>query len=56
VKTTWYCDDCETRIDGEEVDDHESRGHHVRGVLVPDRLMPNDPWQTDAYPESRSDE
>ncbi|MDZ7850497.1 MAG: hypothetical protein U5K70_06715 [Halodesulfurarchaeum sp.] len=44
MTTIWYCTDCETRIDSETVEDHESRGHHVKGTIRPDRLLGNDPW------------
>jgi len=44
VNAVWYCTDCETRIDREEIDEHEADGHHVRGQLRPDRLIGNDPW------------
>lgn len=44
MNTVWYCRDCETRIESEEIDDHESDGHEVRGSLRPDRLIGNDPW------------
>lgn len=44
MNTRWYCTDCETEIDREEIDDHESEGHHVKGMLRPERLLSNDPW------------
>jgi hydrogenase maturation protease len=46
VNATWYCRDCDERIDAETVDDHEARGHSVRGRLRPDRLLTQDPWET----------
>lgn len=46
VDATWYCHDCEERIDAAAVDDHEARGHSVRGRLRPDRLLAQDPWET----------
>lgn len=46
VNATWYCRDCDERIDAEAVDDHEARGHSVRGRLQPDRLLRQDPWET----------
>ena len=46
VDARWYCQDCERRIDSEEVDDHENRGHSVRGRLRPERLLSQDPWET----------
>jgi hydrogenase maturation protease len=46
VDATWYCQDCEKRIDAAAVDDHEARGHSVRGRLRPDRLLAQDPWET----------
>ncbi|MFD1632621.1 hypothetical protein ACOZ4L_07490 [Haloplanus ruber] len=39
----WYCTDCEERIDKDSIDDHEARGHHVKGHFRPDRLLPGDP-------------
>lgn len=47
MNAQWYCTDCGTQIDRDEVEDHEAEDHHVKGVLVPDRLLPNDPWQLD---------
>jgi len=46
VDARWYCQDCEQRIDSEAVDDHENRGHSVRGRLRPERLLSQDPWET----------
>jgi hydrogenase maturation protease len=46
VDATWYCQDCEEEIDAAAVDDHEARGHSVRGRLRPDRLLAQDPWET----------
>lgn len=46
VDATWYCQDCEEQIDAAAVDDHEARGHSVRGRLRPDRLLAQDPWET----------
>jgi hydrogenase maturation protease len=46
MDATWYCQDCEERIDAAAVDDHEDRGHSVRGRLRPDRLLAQDPWET----------
>lgn len=43
MKSVWYCTDCETQINSEEIDDHEVRGHHVEGQVRPDRLLGNDP-------------
>ena len=43
MKSEWYCTDCETRIDSDEIDDHESQGHHVKGQIQPERLIGNDP-------------
>ena len=31
-------------IDREEIEAHESKGHHVQGKLRPERLLSNDPW------------
>jgi len=44
MTSSWYCTDCETRIEKEAIEDHESRGHHVSGAIRPDRLLGNDPW------------
>lgn len=46
VDTTWYCRDCETAIEASAVDDHEERGHSVRGRARPNRLLSEDPWET----------
>jgi hypothetical protein len=46
VDATWYCQDCEEQLDAGAVDDHEARGHSVRGRLRPDRLLAQDPWET----------
>lgn len=48
MSLTWFCKTCEERISEEEVDEHEAEGHRVKGVLVPDRLLANDPWQMSA--------
>lgn len=45
MNARWYCMDCETEIEREEVDSHEAKGHHVRAKLRPERLLSNDPWQ-----------
>lgn len=45
VDATWYCVDCERRIDADAVDEHEREGHSVRGRLQPERLLSQDPWQ-----------
>lgn len=47
MKSSWYCQDCDRQIDTEERDQHEAEGHEVRGVLRPDRLLGNDPWNLD---------
>jgi hypothetical protein len=44
MTSRWYCTDCETEIDPEAVADHEARDHHVKGMIRPDRLLGNDPW------------
>ncbi|MBS3760476.1 hypothetical protein [Halodesulfurarchaeum sp.] len=44
MTTSWYCTDCETRIDSESITEHEEQGHTVKGVIRPDRLLGNDPW------------
>jgi hydrogenase maturation protease len=41
---TWYCTDCEERIEPDAVDEHEAAGHGVTGRLRPDRLLSDDPW------------
>lgn len=46
VDATWYCVDCETRIDADAVDEHERKEHSVRARLQPERLLSQDPWQT----------
>lgn len=55
MDATWYCQDCEERIDAAVVDDHEDRGHSVRGRLRPDRLLAQDPWETDGEAEDESE-
>lgn len=58
--STWYCQDCDRRIDADERTEHEANGHAVRGVMRPDRLLGNDPWnldvQTDRGTEDDSEE
>ena len=49
MSSSWYCRDCETRIDAAEIDTHEADGHEVRGVVRPDRLLGNDPWNVDVH-------
>ena len=44
MTSTWYCTDCETTIEAAAIEDHEARGHAVRGAVRPDRLLGNDPW------------
>lgn len=44
MSSQWYCTDCETYIETEEIDEHESDGHTVKGTVRPDRLLGNDPW------------
>lgn len=56
MTATWYCNDCETQIDREEIDDHETQGHSVRGVVRPDRLLGNDPWNIELSQTDRTDE
>lgn len=51
MNARWYCTDCETEIEREAVDSHEAKGHHVRVILRPDRLLSNDPWQVGADAE-----
>jgi hypothetical protein len=45
---TWYCTDCGEQLNRGEVESHEAQGHHVKGHLRPDRLLPGDPWSIDA--------
>ncbi|MFB6152084.1 MAG: hypothetical protein ABEJ40_09795 [Haloarculaceae archaeon] len=45
MRANWYCTDCGTRIEREDVDEHEGQGHHVKARLRPERLLSNDPWQ-----------
>jgi hypothetical protein len=45
VTTRWYCQTCEKAIEEAAIDEHEADGHSVRGVVRPDRLLSNDPWQ-----------
>lgn len=54
MDATWYCHDCDERIDAAAVDDHENRGHRVRGRLRPDRLLAQDPWETDGRSDDGS--
>lgn len=46
VDATWYCVDCEAEIAADAVDEHETKGHSVRGRLRPEHLLSQDPWQT----------
>lgn len=55
MKSTWYCNDCESQIDEEQIDEHESKGHEVRGMLQPDRLIGNDPWSIGEESESEDE-
>lgn len=49
MDTTFYCEDCDTPIDEDDVETHEEQGHTVRGTLRPNRLLSQDPWErTDA--------
>jgi hypothetical protein len=58
MEASFYCTDCEEPIDEADVEDHEDRGHTVRGAVRPDRLLSQDPWeQTDAEgPEQGGDD
>lgn len=47
MKSSWYCQDCDKQIERTERETHEADGHEVRGVLRPDRLLGNDPWNLD---------
>lgn len=52
MNTTWYCTDCETAIEKSEIDEHESEGHHVRGMMQPERLIGNNPWDINVRDDS----
>ena len=56
MKSVWYCTDCETQISSDDIDDHEARGHHVKGQLRPDRLLGNDPHNVTVLTDEGSDE
>ncbi len=45
MQATWYCVDCEAEIEADAVDEHERKGHSVRGRLRPERLLSQDPWE-----------
>ncbi len=49
MNTSWYCTDCETRIEKGEIEEHERQGHQVSGMLRPDRLIGNDPWNMNVH-------
>ena len=53
MNTVWYCNDCERQIERTEVEDHEQRGHTVRGTMRPDRLLGNDPWNIELAQSDR---
>jgi len=49
MDSNFYCEECETQIDDDEVAEHEAQGHTVRGTIRPKRLLSQDPWErTDA--------
>ena len=48
MTTTWRCQTCEEQIEEDEIPAHEADGHDVRGYMIPDRLLANDPWQLSA--------
>lgn len=54
--STWYCADCETTISGNDIDEHEAKGHSVRGHIVPDRLLPGNPWLVGANVDTEEGE
>jgi hypothetical protein len=56
MNSKWYCKTCGERIETEAVDAHEAEGHTVKGVLRPDRLLPNDPWASDPGDTGGSDD
>ncbi|MFW5965594.1 MAG: hypothetical protein ACOCP3_02470 [Halodesulfurarchaeum sp.] len=45
MTVTWRCQTCGEQIEEEDITAHEAEGHEVRGYMVPDRLLANDPWQ-----------
>jgi hypothetical protein len=53
MNATWYCTDCDTQIERAEIGEHEDDGHHVRGVMKPDRLIGNNPWNMNVHDESQ---
>lgn len=59
MSSHWYCTDCETAIDADEIDEHEADDHTVKGRVRPDRLLGNDPWnvriEVDGTVESEPD-
>ncbi|AFZ73341.1 hypothetical protein [Natronobacterium gregoryi] len=56
MSSKWYCRDCETRIESDEIQAHEDDGHDVKGVVRPDRLLGNDPWNVGVQHRSADDE
>ena len=57
MRGSWYCNDCEDRIEREEIDEHEADGHDVRGVIRPNRLLGNDPGNMEVhYQDTRRDD
>jgi hypothetical protein len=48
MTVTWRCQTCEEQIEEAEIPAHEAEGHDVRGYMIPDRLLANDPWQLSA--------
>ncbi|GEM_PF-1987979 len=56
MNSVWYCTDCETRIGSDEIDDHETQGHHVKGQLQPDRLLGNDPHNVTVLTSGEGDD
>jgi hydrogenase maturation protease len=51
MNASWYCVDCEAEIEAEAVDEHERKGHSVRGRLRPKRLLSQDPWEAGESPD-----
>jgi hypothetical protein len=45
MDTNFYCEDCETPIEADDVEKHEDEGHTVRGTIRPNRLLSQDPWE-----------
>ncbi len=53
MSVTWYCVDCDARVQRREIEAHEANGHHVKGHIRPERLLPAEPVAMEA---GRSDD